>query len=85
LQTNHDRESRTSLEESAAYDTERYDLEVMGLPASLSAAHQHFAPSPPAPDRWGGEGAKNASQTGGTHENPGVAMTFSLSKQIAPP
>jgi len=23
-----------------------------------------FAPSPPAPDRWGGEGAKNASQTG---------------------
>jgi len=44
LQTNRDRGYRASLDESAAYDTERYDLGVMRLPASLSAALQHFSP-----------------------------------------
>jgi len=34
LQTNRDRGYRASLDESAAYDTERYDLGVIGLPAS---------------------------------------------------
>jgi len=46
LQINGDRGYRASLDEGAAYDTERYDLGVIRLPAS---------------------------QTGGTHENPGAA------------